>query len=319
MARQWKIIQTLMRAKSGKAVSDLADELECRLRTVYRDLEALQIAGFPIYNTRTDGKNLWGLLETVKQGFPIPLSLTELMALYFSHDMMKVLENTYFYDAIESFFNKIKTTLSPEYNSYLERIGNSLKVNPLPYKDYSKYQATISRLNEAVLNSRCVVIEYFSMSRKASTRRKVAPYRLWFFDGTFYLIAHCNLRDDIRIFAVDRIRNLEETTEKFTMPEDFDPDRLMQDSFGVYLGEPVTVKIHFDADVAGYIGEKTWQANQQIEHFEDGSLILTMQVSGIDEIKHWVMRWGAKAMVLEPETLKTSVCAEAIAISKRYK
>lgn len=318
LARQWRIIQTLMRAKEGKTVSDLADELACRQRTIYRDLEALQFAGFPIYNARKNGKKSWGLLDTVKDAFPIPLSLTELLALYFSRDMMKVLENTYFYDAIESFFNKIKTTLSPEYVRYLTRISDSLSVNPLPYKDYGEYQAIISQLNEAVLKSRQVVIDYFSMSRKAPTKRKVAPYKLWFFDGIFYLIAHCSLRKEVRIFAVDRIRDLETTDDTFNMPEDFDPDRLMQDSFGIYLGEPVQVKIHFDADVAGYIAEKIWHANQKIEHRKDGSLILSLQVAGIDEIRHWVMRWGAKAKVLEPQSLKNAISAEAKAMCKHY-
>jgi predicted DNA-binding transcriptional regulator YafY len=59
---------------------------------VYRDLEALQAAGFPVYTDRVEGKNLWSLLDTAKHSIPIPFSLPELMALYFSRGMMGVLK-----------------------------------------------------------------------------------------------------------------------------------------------------------------------------------------------------------------------------------
>ena len=48
LARQWKIIQSLISSRLGKSVSDLAEDLDCHTRTVYRDLEALQVAGFPL-------------------------------------------------------------------------------------------------------------------------------------------------------------------------------------------------------------------------------------------------------------------------------
>ena len=94
LSRQWKIIQTLISSRMGKSAADLAEDLECHPRTVYRDLEALQVAGFPIYTERVEGKNLWSLLDTVKHQIPIPFSLPELMALYFSSDMMKVFRRT---------------------------------------------------------------------------------------------------------------------------------------------------------------------------------------------------------------------------------
>ncbi|MBW2341877.1 MAG: helix-turn-helix domain-containing protein, partial [Deltaproteobacteria bacterium] len=94
LGRQWRIIQTLVSSRYGKSAADLASELDCHPRTVYRDLEALQVAGFPMYTERAEGKNLWSLLDTVKHHMPIPFSLTELMALYFSRDMLKVFKDT---------------------------------------------------------------------------------------------------------------------------------------------------------------------------------------------------------------------------------
>ena len=77
------------------------------------------------------------------------------------------------------------------------------------------------------------------MSRKSKTRRKVAPYKIWFFDGTFYLIGNCGLREDVRIFAMDRINSLEPIDEPFEVPDDFNVDEFMKSSFGVFHGELV--------------------------------------------------------------------------------
>ena len=70
LARQWKIIQTLISSRPGKSAAELAEEIECHPRTLYRDLEALQAAGFPIYTERIEGKNLWSLLDTMKHQIP---------------------------------------------------------------------------------------------------------------------------------------------------------------------------------------------------------------------------------------------------------
>ena len=64
LGRQWMIIQTLISSRIGKSAAELAKDLECSPRTVYRDLEALQVAGFPIYTERVEGKNLWSRLDT---------------------------------------------------------------------------------------------------------------------------------------------------------------------------------------------------------------------------------------------------------------
>ena len=111
LTRQWMIIQSLISSRQGKSVSDLAGSLKCHRRTVYRDLEALQAAGFPVYTDKAAGKNVWSLLDAAKHSIPIPFNLPELMALYFSRDMLKVFKDTHFHDSLESLFKKVKATL----------------------------------------------------------------------------------------------------------------------------------------------------------------------------------------------------------------
>jgi len=318
LGRQWKLIQALSAYRTGKSAAELAQELGCHSRTVYRDLEALQLAGFPLYTDRVDGRSLWSFVDTVKHQIPIPLSLTELMALYFSRDMLKVLKNTVFYDSLETLFQKIKATLPPEYLNYLSRIEKSLKVGLSSYKEYGELTEALNSLNEAVLNGKYIEMIYFTMSRKQETRRKVAPYKIWFFDGTFYLIGHCLLRNSVRLFAIDRIKSLCLTDESFQIPEDFNTEDFMRSSFGTFVGNLTIVKIHFETDIAGYIQERTWHESQEIEPQEDGSIIFKVTVAGTDEIKFWVLNWGAKATVLEPDSLRDEIKSETAVMAAKY-
>ena len=319
LARQWKIIQTLISSRMGKSAADLAEDLECGWRTVYRDLEALQVAGFPLYSEKIDGKSIWSLLDTAKNNIPIPFSLTELMALYFSRGMMGALRDTVFYDSLESLFAKIKTTLTPAYIDYLGQFEKSLAVRAKPYKQYGKLRDIIGTVSEAAIQKKVVEIVYYTMSRKKETRRKVAPYKIMFFDGTFYLIGNCRLRHDVRIFALDRIKTIQHTDETFEMPDDFNIDDFMKSSFGVFHGEPVRVRIWFAAGIAEYIREKTWHETQKIETQKDGSIIFEAEVAGTKEIEFWVLKWGAKAKVLAPESLRDEIRSEIEAMREIYK
>jgi predicted DNA-binding transcriptional regulator YafY len=318
LGRQWKIIRSLIASKRGKSVQDLASELSCHSRTVYRDLEALQVAGFPVYTERKNQKNYWSLMESAKHQIPIPFNITELMALYFSSDMLKMLKNTLFYDSLESLFQKIKATLPPEYITYLRHVESSLKVDLKPTKDYSQFREIIDQINKAILNRRHVRITYFVMSRKKTSQRVVAPYKLWFFDGTFYVLGFCHLRKDIRLFAVDRIRKMVLTDTTFEIPQDFDIKNLLRDSFGAFLGDPVQVTIHFSPRVAGYIDEKIWHESQVVEKQKDGSLIFKAEIAGTEEIKFWILRWGKDAVVLKPDSLREEIRMEAEGILREY-
>jgi predicted DNA-binding transcriptional regulator YafY len=208
LARQWKTIQTLITSRRGKSAAELASDLECHPRTLYRDLEALQVAGFPIYTEKVEGKNLWSLLDTLKHHIPIPFNLTELMALYFSTDMLKAFKGTAFHDSLESLSQKIKITLPPESMKYLKNVQQTLQVGIKPYKDYARFKEIINRVNKAALQKRSVEMFYYTMSRKKEGKRKVDPYRIWFFNGTFYMIGYCHQRNEVRVFALDRIKML---------------------------------------------------------------------------------------------------------------
>jgi predicted DNA-binding transcriptional regulator YafY len=160
---------------------------------------------------------------------------------------------------------------------------------------------------------------YRAMRDKTETRRLVAPYRLLFFDGAFYLIGYCGLRQDIRVFALDRIRRLDLTDETFDLPADMILDDFLKSSFGVFLGPSTRVQVRFAAETAGYIAEKTWHASQKLRPQKDGSMIFEAEVAGTEEIKRWILTWGAQAVVLAPKSLRDELRREAEKMLKTYK
>jgi hypothetical protein len=82
LARQWKILRLFEARKMGLTAEDLSTDLDVPVRTIYRDLEALQEAGFPIYTERMEQRPHWKLMDGFKVSFPLSLTTTELMSLH---------------------------------------------------------------------------------------------------------------------------------------------------------------------------------------------------------------------------------------------
>ena len=112
-----------------------------------------------------------------------------------------------------------------------------------PYGDYARFREILNQVNQAALERRRVEMAYHPLHRQEKTLRKVDPYKVWFYDGTIYLIGRCHLRKEVRMFVLDRIKMLNITGERFTMPKDFSLDDFMRDSFKVMHDELCTVRV----------------------------------------------------------------------------
>ncbi|MFP8880348.1 MAG: HTH domain-containing protein, partial [Myxococcota bacterium] len=118
LARQWQLIQRLAKSQAGVPLDDLAEELDCVRRTVYRDLDALMFAGFPVVSEMRDGRAYYRFLDTFRLG-NVPFTSDEILALAFSEDLLRTLEGTVFHDSIRSALAKIRAGLGPELTAYL--------------------------------------------------------------------------------------------------------------------------------------------------------------------------------------------------------
>jgi predicted DNA-binding transcriptional regulator YafY len=318
LARQWQLIQKLARSHYGVGLEELASELECTRRTVYRDLFALEMAGFPVTSEKRDGRVHYRFLDRFRLS-DVPFTPDEILALVFGEDLLRTLEGTVFHDSIRSALGKIRAGLSPELAQYLARLGQSFRVLPGPHKSYARFRDTIRQLNDAVLRRERVRIRYRTGGTGAASSRDLDPYRVWYRSGGLYVVGFDHRSKEIRTFAVDRIGSLATTGRTFEPRKDFDFDSYVGSSFGVVHEPAARVRIRFEKEWATYVEERTWHPSQKLSRVAGGALELSMEVGGSSELRSWVLSFGAGAEVLEPASLRSEVVGELDAARKRYR
>lgn len=180
---------------------------------------------------------------------------------------------------------------------------------PVPAVDQEKF----SMIEQAIRHRLKVCMNYQSASRQVITRRTVHPYRLHYDQsGDFwYLIAWCEYRKAIRTFALSRAEHMVQTGDTFTIPATFRIDKYLEKNFNHTRGpETHNIAIRFTPYQSQWIREHRWHPSQHIREHEDGSLTLTLDVSALEAVKRWVLRYGAQAEVLEPPELRRMVKIE---------
>ncbi len=318
ISRQWKILQLLEARRKGVTVPELAAELEANVRTVYRDMEALETAGFPIYSEKDEGDaERWFFVEGYRSKMPIPFALTELMALTIAHDHLKAFEGTAFSESLGEAFKKVRSMLGPESLVFIDSLAQKFKVGVTGARDYRKHRDTIDTVNRAVLDHRTVRIRYRSGKGEALERR-IDPYHVWFMGGTIYVVAHCHERGQIRMFVLDRIEQAALTDDIFQLPADFNMEDFTKGRFRVMDGESTDVEIRFDKKVAYYVKERRWHPTQEITEEADGGATLAMTVEGLAEVKSWVLSFGSLAEVITPKELRKELATEHTAAAEKY-
>jgi predicted DNA-binding transcriptional regulator YafY len=318
LARQWKILQHLLTHRRGATVQELVHMVGCHRRTLYRDLDALQEAGFPLHTGQEEGRRYWKVMDTYACHMPIPFNLAELTALYFSRDLLQAMQGSLFADALKSLFEKIRTTLPDDLAEYLNRMGSQIRFGHPTGRRLKDISSIIGLLNKSIGEQLRINMGYKALNQESPAWRKVDPYAIWVFSGTFYLIAYCHQRRDVRIFLLDRIQDIEPTSESFEPPADFDVDEYMEGSLGVFRGKPRTVKLRFSSSLASYIQETLWHPSQTVVEEADGSIILSMKVAVNQELEGWVLRWGEQVCVLYPAELALAIQNRSRAILANY-
>jgi proteasome accessory factor B len=154
----------------------------------------------------------------------------------------------------------------------------------------------------------------------APAKRDIDPYHGIRYEGDWYVLAYCHLRQAIRTFSLARILSAQATTIDFTRPEHFDFQALFASHFGIHWGRGATVvRVHFSPSAAAFIRERQWHPSQTIEDLDDGGLILTLTVNHLLELKRWILSWGPSARVLSPAHLVEEFRNTAAAMTGIYR
>ncbi len=154
-------------------------------------------------------------------------------------------------------------------------------------------------------------MRYYTASRDKTSHREVDPYRLWYADGGLYLIAHCHMRQEVRMFAVDRIRSLTMTNRPCQMPLGFDLDAYVRDAFVVMRGKPIEIELLFDRLTTAWVQDRQWHPSQKTTVQKDGRLAMSLRASDTRELVGWVLHFGSGVQVISPPSFRGKVRVEA--------
>lgn len=317
--RQWRLLHALESSRHGAAIDALADELEVTTRTIRRDLAALQEAGFPLYDERDDdGRVRWRIDGQVLKGIDTGFTLAELCAMYLSRNLLESVAGTPFQRDLTHAFGRLEKMLSPRMRQFLDRLPSVLAAKPGPRARGGESSPDIvARLLEATLHFRVASMRYHSVSSARVKDYLLHPYRLAFAQGGLYLLAFVPEYNDVRTFAVDRIRSVSLEKQTFTPKQDISDD-VFANSLGVNTGPAEQVEIAFDARVAPYVRARVWHASQQLREEPDGALTLTMQVCHDWALRSWILSWGAFARVTSPSALADQIRADLESAHTQY-
>ena len=319
--RQWTILREIERARGGVTIDELSVLCGVTTRTIRRDLQALEEAGFPLFDDRShdDGKTRWRVNGQAFKGLSTGLSVSELSALYFSRTLLESLSGTPFRDDLESAFEKLASALTPHMRAFLDQLPRVLatKGDAARRHDDPRQQAFIARALDATLSLRQARLTYHSRSSERTKTYLVHPYRLAYAQGAMYLLAYVPEYQSVRTFAVERIEELSLLEERFTPIEEL-PDTAFPHSLGVHSGAPERVEIAFEPAVADYVRAREWHASQAIRDDAAGGLVMTLDVCRDRALQSWILSFGPFARVLAPEALAREIAGQLAEATARY-
>jgi predicted DNA-binding transcriptional regulator YafY len=307
--RQWSILRDLESSRR-LTIDELAARTGVTTRTIRRDLDALQSAGFPLYDEVHDGKKYWTLEHRAfKRLDDTGFTLAELSALYFSRTLVECLAATPFQKDVRSAFDKLAGALTPGMRQFLDRLPLVMQAKAEPGAHPAAARGReLSQLLDATLHHRRAVMRYHSFSSNREKEYAIEPYRLVFAQGALYVVAYVPEYQQLRTFAVDRIRSLSLTEERFE-PMDL-PEDAFAHSLGVHQGSPERIEIAFEPGIARYVRERVWHQSQELRDTPDGGVVMILHVSNDWALRSWILGFGPLARVVSPPALAQQILEE---------
>lgn len=315
-AARYLKIATVLRAhgEAGISAQALADQIGVSKRTIYRDLDGMDFdGGLPIWNE----KGKYGLDDDAFLP-PLALTLYEAMAFFLAARLLTKATDELDTEII-GVFVKLSQVLPPVIAEQLHETADAFADTP-PDEDFTR---VLRSLTVALAERRIVELEYESGVYDASRpvrRVRLHPYAIEPSANTraLYVIGWDEERADRRTFKVERIQSASVTPETFESPGESVAVEMLAAWDVIGDAEPAEVVIRFDPSVSQRVHETRWHASQVEELEDDGSLLWRARVSGLLEIRSWILGWGPDAEVLEPPELREWVAQRHTAAAARY-
>ncbi len=291
---------------------DLAGQFNVTVRTIYRDLEALDVEmRLPVEKQGTK----WGISKGAYLP-PVQLTLAEALTIFLSARL--AVSHTHRYDPrVDSAFTKLGGVVPLPLREEVQRTLAWMR--KLPKDDLRVWN--LARLAEAWVARKAVKIRYRSQEARAPEYRVIEPY---FIEPaapghSSYVIAHCRKAADLRVFKVERIEGIEVTDEEYAIPAGFDANEYLSPAWGITVeGARRKVRLGCRPEIVRLMEETIWHPSQVVQRQADGSAIMSVTVFNTPELVTWILGWGEKMEVLEPADLQAQVARTARAIVRVY-
>lgn len=282
--------------KGGATAPELADKFEVSTRTIYRDIDTLSAAGIPVYAEpgRSGGIRLLNhfVLES------IVLSEQEKQEILSALQGLAMIGNAGERATLEKLSALFRVQAENWYEVDLSRWGEKLR-------DNEKFE----KLKEAVICHRCVELIYAG-GNETESRRKVYPLKLLYKSRAWYLKAYCTLREDFRLFKLNRILRWEVLEEEFILPVCPEPEAAPQQSC-----EDVVLRFPEEMAFRVYDEFDTNQVHRQ----ENGDLLVSAPMPQDSWLIGFLLSFGTRVDVVEPVRLRAVLAEEVRNLYEKYK
>jgi len=289
----------------------IADKFSISLRTVYRDVHALQEAGVPIIGEAGTG---YSLMEGYKLP-PVMFNQDEASALLTAAKLMQSKTDAVSSTHYSSALDKIKAVLRWSEKDHLEEIDEHIAVVKHPAIKYeTPDDLHFQPILNAVAKGFVIDIKYAAIDNNEITQRKVEPVGIYNLGSHWYLVAFCRLRNDYRNFRTDRIEKLICTDE--TIAKTHPPLQSFINQMSAQR-EVKKVVIDVEPDIVKYFGEQKYYNGFVKEEVIDDYVRMTFLTGSLQGFARWFMLYGDQAKIVEPVELNDMVISIAENILKK--
>ena len=324
-----KANQLLEAARFGKTLPELRSALIEELglddlseRTVRRDLEALQAAGFDVDVGAEDRGSVWRLGDRLRKLPEIGASVAELVALSMGRDLLLPLSGTPFWQGIETLWQKMRGSLPEAVWSHFDERRAGVVVRGMPAKSYADQKGVLDTLNRAILQHRWVEIEYRSASQPEGRRREIAPRALVLYRNSLYVVADAAEDEPSappRHWKLDRFAKAATLDRRFEPRGDFDAAAHFSGVLGVYRsGKRCDATVRLSTSAARWVAENPWQPEQALTPQPDGGVELQLSDVDVEDLLPRVLALGADAEIVAPPDLREALRQRLAAALARY-
>lgn len=296
--RLFEIIYVLL-SKDKVTAKELSERFEVSPRTIYRDIDALSIAGIPVYTEKGKGGGISLLPE-----FTLNKSLLTEQE---QEDIISALQALEAINPRET--AQALTKLSIVFN---RKLVNWIDVD---FSNWSRQdEGLFNKLKTAIFNKSVVVFDYYS-TKGVKTNREVEPIQLFFKYQAWYLKGFCRLRHEIRLFKLTRIKNLVLTDEDYN--ERHSSIDLLEASQNEDNYNYVELRLKIEAEMAYRVYDEF--EPQNIQRLSDGSFIVTVVYPEDEWVYGYIMSFGEYIEVLEPMHIRKIIQERLEKSFKKYR